>query len=130
MKNTEVKLMRLKNKEILVMSNKQYSKHLDDIVASGKKSKNRIVLNKYEDLTKILTKERIRMLRIIHSEKPKSISELAKLLNRDRRNVLADLNYLEGFGLVEIEEIEREKIFTKIPIVSFDELLVRLDMEC
>ena len=122
--------MRLKNKEILVMSNKQYSKHLDDIVASGKKSKNRIVLNKYEDLTKILTKERIRMLRIIHSEKPKSISELAKLLNRDRRNVLADLNYLEGFGLVEIEEIEREKIFTKIPIVSFDELLVRLDMEC
>ena len=130
MKNTEVKLMRLKNKEILVMSNKQYSKHLDDIVATGKKSKNRLVLNKYEDLTKILTKDRIRMLRIIHSEKPKSISELAKLLNRDRRNVLADLNYLEGFGLVEIEEIEREKIFTKIPIVSFDELLVRLDMEC
>lgn len=130
MTNTEVKLMKLKNKEILVMSNKQYSKHLDDIVASGKKSKNRIVLSKYEDLTKILTKERIRMLRIIHSEKPKSISELAKLLDRDRRNVLADLNYLEGFGLVEIEEIEREKIFTKIPIVSFDELLVRLDMEC
>jgi predicted transcriptional regulator len=88
------------------------------------------VLSKYEDLTKILTKERIRMLRIIHSEKPKSISELAKLLNRDRRNVLADLNYLEGFGLVEIEETEKEKIYTKIPIVSFDELLVRLDMEC
>ncbi len=122
--------MKLKNKEILVMSNKQYSKHLNDIVASGKKSKNKIVLSKYEDLTKILTKERIRMLRIIHSEKPKSISELAKLLNRDRRNVLADLNYLEGFGLVEIEEIEREKIYTKIPIVSFDELLVRLDMGC
>ena len=128
MTNTEVKLMKLKNKEILVMSNKQYSKHLNDIVASGKKSKNKIVLSKYEDLTKILTKERIRMLRIIHSEKPKSISDLAKLLNRDRRNVLADLNYLEGFGLVEIEETEKEKIYTKIPIVNFDELLVRLDM--
>ena len=120
--------MKLKNKEILVMSDKQYSKHLNDIVKSGKKSKNKIVLSKYEDLTKILTKERIRMLRIIHSEKPKSISDLAKLLNRDRRNVLADLNYLEGFGLVEIEETEQEKIYTKIPIVNFDELLVRLDM--
>jgi len=120
--------MRLKNIEILVMSDKQYSKHLNDIVKSGKKSTNKIVLRKYEDLTKLLTKERIRMLRIIHSEKPKSISELAKLLNRDRRNVLADLNYLEGFGLVEIEETEKEKIYTKIPIVNFDELLVRLDM--
>ncbi len=120
--------MRLKHLEILVMSDKQYSKHLNDIVNSGKKSTNKIVLRKYEDLTKILTKERIRMLRIIHSEKPKSISELAKLLNRDRRNVLADLNYLEGFGLVEIEETEKEKIYTKIPIVNFDELLVRLDM--
>ena len=120
--------MRLKHIEILVMSDKQYSKHLNDIVKSGKKSTNKIVLSKYEDLTKILTKERIRMLRIIHSEKPKSISELAKLLNRDRRNVLADLNYLEGFGLVEIEETEKEKIYTKIPIVNFDELLVRLDM--
>jgi predicted transcriptional regulator len=120
--------MKLKNKEILVMSNKQYSKHLNDIVKSGKKSTNKIILSKYEDLTKILTKERIRMLRIIHSEKPKSISDLAKLLNRDRRNVLADLNYLEGFGLVEIEETEKEKIYTKIPIVNFDELLVRLDM--
>jgi len=120
--------MRLKNIEILVMNDKQYSKHLKDIVKSGKKSTNKIVLSRYEDLTKILTKERIRMLRIIHSEKPKSISELAKLLNRDRRNVLADLNYLEGFGLVEIEETEKEKIYTKIPIVNFDELLVRLDM--
>ena len=120
--------MRLKHIEILVMSDKQYSKHLNDIVKSGKKSTNKIVLSKYEDLIKILTKERIRMLRIIHSEKPKSISELAKLLNRDRRNVLADLNYLEGFGLVEIEETEKEKIYTKIPIVNFDELLVRLDM--
>ena len=120
--------MRLKNIEILVMSDKQYSKHLNDIVKSGKKNTNKIVLRKYEDLTKLLTKERIRMLRIIHSEKPKSISELAKLLNRDRRNVLADLNYLEGFGLVEIEETEKEKIYTKIPIVNFDELLVRLDM--
>ena len=120
--------MKLKHIEILVMSDEQYSKHLNDIVKSGKKSTNKIVLRKYEDLTKILTKERIRMLRIIHSEKPKSISELAKLLNRDRRNVLADLNYLEGFGLVEIEETEKEKIYTKIPIVNFDELLVRLDM--
>ena len=120
--------MRLKHLEILVMSDKQYSKHLNDIVKSGKKSTNMIVLRTYEDLTKILTKERIRMLRMIHSEKPKSISDLAKLLNRDRRNVLADLNYLEGFGLVEIEETEKEKIYTKIPIVNFDELLVRLDM--
>ena len=120
--------MRLKNIEILVMSDKQYSKHLNDIVKSGKKSTNKIVLRKYEDLTKLLTKERIRMLRIIHSKKPKSISELAKLLNRDRRNVLADLNYLEGFGLVEIEETKKEKIYTKIPTVNFDEVLVRLDM--
>ena len=120
--------MKLRHMEILVMSDKQYSKHLNDIVASDKKSKNKIVLKKYEDLTKILTKERLRMLRVIHDKKPKSISELAKLLERDRRNVVSDLNYLEGFGLVEIEEIERKHIYTKIPTVNFDELLVRVGM--
>jgi len=112
------------------MNNRQYSKHLGDIVASGKKSKHKIVLNKYEDLMKILTKGRLRMLRVIHDKKPKSISELAKLLNRDRRNVVSDLNYLEGFGLVEIEKIECENIQKKIPSVNFDEIFVRVDMEC
>lgn len=122
--------MKLRPMEILVMNNRQYSKHLDEIVASGKKSKHKIVLRKYEDLMKILTKERLRMLRVIHEKKPKSISELAKLLNRDRRNVVSDLNYLEGFGLVEIEEIESEHIHKKMPTVNFDEILVRVDMEC
>ncbi len=83
--------MKLKYMEIIVMSDKEYSKHLDDIVASRKKSKNKILLSKYEDFTKILTKERLRMLRVIYDKKPKSISELAELLNRDRRNVVSDL---------------------------------------
>ena len=122
--------MKLRHMEILVMNNKQYSKHLGEIMASGKKSKHKIVLKKYEDLMKILTKGRLRMLRVIHDKKPKSISELAKLLNRDRRNVVSDLNYLEGFGLVEIEKIVSENIQKKIPSVNFDEIFVRVDMEC
>jgi len=116
--------------EILVMNSKQYSKHLDEIVASGKKSKHSLVLGKYEDLMRILTKERLRLLRVIHDRRPGSISELARILDRDRRNVVSDLNYLAGFGLVEIENIESDHIYKKMPTVNFDEIFIRVDMEC
>lgn len=43
-------------------------------------------------------------------KKPTPITGLAKVVGRDRRNVVSDLRYLEGLGLVEVEAKRRKKM--------------------
>ena len=63
----------------------------------------KIVVESLDVLRKILTPERIRILQVIKNERPGSIYELAKLLDRDRAAVVRDLEYLQQIGL-EFEE--------------------------
>ena len=67
----------------------------------------------------------MRILHIIKKYKPESILELSQLLERDRRNVIKDLNYLEGLGLIEISKKKTKKLI-KIPSVKFDEVVFRV----
>jgi predicted transcriptional regulator len=72
-----------------------------------------------EDVAKILTNERISLLQVIREKKPESISELARLLNRSQPNVSNDVKYLEGIGLLELEE-KKGSVSHKKPIVNYD----------
>ena len=49
-----------------------------------------------------LTQKRLEMLHVIKKELPASVYELAKMLDRDTKNVTQDLEYLKQVGLVEI----------------------------
>lgn len=63
-----------------------------------------------EDLDR-LTPQRLRLLsRIASSKRPLNITELARALRRDKKNVSEDVRVLEGLGLVETRREGREKI--------------------
>ncbi len=67
----------------------------------------KIVARTAEDIGKILTRERLRMLQIIREKRPESISELARMLKRKESNVHNDITFLEGIGLLELKGREK-----------------------
>jgi predicted transcriptional regulator len=101
--------MKLKDIEIKVMSDEAYGDHLDKLFEDTRdrkiigKQKTKIVARTPEDVAKILTNERIRLLQMVREKNPESISELASLLDRSQSNVSNDVKYLEGIGLLELE---------------------------
>ena len=119
---------KVKNIEIVAMSDKEYGKHLNDLYKKVKnrkaKKEERIVLTSISDLNKILTPERLRLIRTIKKKNPKSISVLAKLLERDRANVFRDLKYLEGLGLISLEQHKMETT----PIFDFEKIYVEISI--
>ncbi|HBO83643.1 MAG: hypothetical protein A2073_03615 [Deltaproteobacteria bacterium GWC2_42_11] len=68
-----------------------------------------------------LTQKRLEMLHVIKKERPASVYELAKMLDRDTKNVTQDLEYLKQVGLVEIRRT-KEKQERNIPEVKYDKI--------
>lgn len=55
-----------------------------------------------EAVRKVLTENRIRLMKVIKQKKPASLYELAKLAHRDLKNVSQDIAFLEDLGLVDL----------------------------
>ncbi|MFH0955015.1 MAG: MarR family transcriptional regulator [Candidatus Micrarchaeota archaeon] len=80
-------------------------------VKKGKKAKaarKTLTFPDLETLREILTDERIRLLQTLHTQKPKSVYELAKKLGRKYPNVFNDVKKLENLGLVTLN-LEKNK---------------------
>lgn len=117
--------MRLNSIKIEV---KPFKKSMEETIEAVKRLENgekirlnKIVFNDIETLRKILTKERMRVLHYIKYEKPKSIYELAKNLNRNWRLVSEDVELLSSLGLIRLEKIKEPKKTIK-PIVNFSRM--------
>lgn len=125
--------MKLKDIEIKIMSDEAYGDHLNKLFESIKdgkiteKQKTQIVARTPEDIAKILTSERIRLLQVIREKNPESISELAHLLDRSQSNVSNDIKYLEGIGLLELE-VKNDPIMHKKPLVNYDAVRITVDL--
>lgn len=125
--------MKLKDIEIKFMSDKAFGEHLDKLyedIEKGKVTKaqkTEIIARSPEDIAKIMTNERIRLLHTIREKKPESITQLARFLNRSQSNVSNDVKYLEGIGLIEIEETD-DTVIHKKPIVNYDALRITVDL--
>ncbi|OHC07884.1 MAG: hypothetical protein A2545_03730 [Planctomycetes bacterium RIFOXYD2_FULL_41_16] len=76
-------------------------------------------------MRKVLTEERLRILKTIKKDHPSSIYELAKILKRDIKNTFDDVQYLAEVGLVELKKskVGREKI---TPLVNYDKILLEI----
>ena len=61
-------------------------------------------------MRKALTEKRLQLLKTIKDKKPESVYQLAKLVNRDIKNVLQDLSYLQEMDFVEIRETKDRKV--------------------
>ncbi len=81
-----------------------------------------------DDLRKVITTQRINLLRVIRREKPASLYALAKLLRRDFKSVVMDIRLLENFGLVSLDKYsEHMKVKIK-PSVKANSLSVNISM--
>jgi len=78
-----------------------------------------------EAMRKILSEERFRILRTIKKEHPKSIYELAKLLNRDIKNTFDDVQFLAQIGLIELKKTKEGREKTT-PKVNYDRILLEI----
>ena len=57
-----------------------------------------------EAVRRVLTANRIRLLKTIKQHKPGSVYELAKLTHRDLKNVSQDVSFLHDLGLVQLQK--------------------------
>jgi len=74
-----------------------------------------------------LTKERLALLHVIREKRPRSIYELAKMVDRDLKNVQQDVALLERHGLVKFTEKRRgAKSKVLVPEAPFDEIALRI----
>lgn len=79
-----------------------------------------------EAVRNFLTRERLALLRAIKTKHPGSIYALAKVVNRDLKNVQDDIRILERHGLVKITKRPRGSRKIKVPEVPFEEIALRI----
>jgi predicted transcriptional regulator len=73
----------------------------------------------------VLTNNRLLILKTIRERNPQSVYELAKILERDLKNVNQDLKLLEEIGLVTLEKSETDKKRV-IPHVDYNKILLEI----
>ncbi|MBI2542164.1 hypothetical protein HYV80_05635 [Candidatus Woesearchaeota archaeon] len=84
-------------------------------------SQREISFESIEGLRNVLTKRRLELLSAVKHQKPQSIYELSKLLNRDLKSVNTDLKVLKENDFIEFKKITegRQRL---IPVVEFDKI--------
>ena len=81
-------------------------------VSAGKspKRKNAVYFSNLKEMRRVLTEKRLELLKIIKDEKPSSVYELSKILNRDLKNVLQDVSYLQELGIINVTQTGDKKV--------------------
>lgn len=91
-----------------------------------RKRKPGIYFENLEVMRKAITPERVKILKVIREKHPASIYELAKLLNRNLKNVADDVHYLAELGLIELEKGKSNGREKTTPMVNYDKILLEI----
>lgn len=83
----------------------------------------RIYFESAEVLSRILTRQRVALLKVLHAHGALSVRALAALLERDYKNVYQDVKILEESGLVERDSRNHilapyEKLTIELPLTA------------
>ncbi len=118
--------------EVEVKPLEEVGRELDEIAAKIKKGEairktNKIVVPSLDIARRILSQERLKLLAAIEEKHPRSVYELAKLVERDRRNVAKDLDYLASIGLVKLSKEKKARKLT-IPKIDFNRINIGIDL--
>ena len=84
-----------------------------------------IYFDSIDNMRAILTNNRLLILKTIREHKPKSVYELARILERDLKNVNQDLKLLSKIGLVTLEKRETDKKRI-MPHVDYSKILLEI----
>lgn len=122
--------MRVKNIKVSIKSDDDIFTEVKEIwgkLESGEKVKKHegISFESLDAMRKVLTEERLRILKTIRKEHPQSVYQLAKILHRDIKNTFNDVQFLEQAGLVELKKTKdgREKT---TPTVNYEKILLEI----
>ena len=85
----------------------------------------RVYFENINTLKNILTDKKLALLRTIKERKPKSIYELAKMVNRDIKNINADVSKLSELGFITLTKSKTERIRVS-PTVNYDKILLEI----
>jgi predicted transcriptional regulator len=77
-------------------------------------------------LRQILSNEKARILDTIKSQKPKSIYELSRKLERSFKSVFDDVKLLEKFGFIELAEKKTGKRSRLEPRIIVDSIILNI----
>lgn len=98
-------------------------------ISKGEKIReDKIVVESLDELRKVLTKERIRLLHAIRTKKPKSIYDLSLMLERDRKATITDIEILKRLGLVKIAKRRTMKRIRTVPTVPYTKIDVAISV--
>lgn len=75
-----------------------------------------ISFSNVDSFRKFFSRRRMELISVIRHRKPRSIYQLAKMLNREYKNVYDDVNLLEELGLISKENHNVEVDFNKLSI--------------
>jgi len=126
--------MKVKNIDIVIESEDEFFKRAGKTLSDldkGKKPKSmkeRLSFESLDALRQVLTQKRLKLLHIIKHQKPKSVYALAKITNRDLKNIRDDLSKLEALGLIELVKDTKHPRETVIPTITFDKLQVGIEI--
>ena len=98
-------------------------------VAAGRRVERRegVYFTSIEAARNLLTRNRLALLRAVRSGRPGSIYELAKIVDRDLKNVQDDLRLLETYGLIRMADATRSgKRRVRVPQALFDEIDLKI----
>ena len=94
---------------------------------SGKKTRKDegIYFDSIDSMRSVLTNNRLFILKTIRDRNPGSVYELAKMLERDLKNVNQDLKLLADIGLVTLEKTDADKKRV-VPHVDYGKIMLEI----
>ena len=91
------------------------------------KRRNGVYCTSVDAARNLLTTSRLALLRLIRTERPGSIYELARLAGRDLKNVQDDLRLLTRYGLVKMTTERRTgKRQVRVPQALFSQIELKI----
>ena len=109
-----------KTREITIVE----SKGAFSLFGSSKTEKKEFDFEGISALRQLLSNEKARILHAIKNEKPTSIYDLAKKLDRGFKSVNDDLKMLERFGFIEFTEEKTKNRIRHKPEIVVDTMII------
>jgi len=124
--------MKIKNVTIGIKSVKNVLQDVQDVmerIERGEKvgrKKPGVYFENLDVMRKAITSERLRLLKVIKENHPESLYELAKMLERNLKNVSDDVRYLADLGLIELSKGKTNGRERTTPVVRYEKIRVEI----